>query len=109
MREEALDHAAALARRVAGEICAGGGQDPTVVIREGEPAGELRRLLEEDSGIGLVVLGAGSGRDGPGPLVTLLARAGGWGGRAVPVLVVPGALSTADVRALTPGPRPDAA
>jgi hypothetical protein len=78
---------------------------PEIVIREGESKVELRRFVDEDQEIRIVVLAAGVGRDGPGPLVSSVAKGQGFGGRAVPVLVVPGGLGKEEARRLaTPDP-----
>ena len=42
---------------------------PERVIREGDTAEEIVKLIEEDDDIGILVLAAGSGKEGPGPLV----------------------------------------
>jgi nucleotide-binding universal stress UspA family protein len=43
------------------------------VIREGRPAEAIEVLIAEDPGIGILVLAAGLGDKGPGPLVTHFA------------------------------------
>ena len=100
MRAEAHDAAMAQAARHAGEIEAETGLEVDIIIREGDVRDALRALLDEDRTVNLIVLAAGAGREGPGPLVTALARPGGIGGRALPVVVVPGALSKTEIRAL---------
>ncbi|WP_068116756.1 universal stress protein [Tropicimonas marinistellae] len=67
------------------------GVDPNLVIREGEPVPELLAQIREDPDIGVLVLGAGTGKGGPGPLVTQLTRNAGT--LPVPVTIVPGSLS----------------
>lgn len=110
MRAEAIESAEAQAERLAAEVWADAGIQPEIVIREGELRAELRRLVDEDRDIRLIVLAAGIGRDGPGPLVSALARGQGLGGRPVPVVVVPGTLSRDEAKALAvPDPgAPDA-
>ncbi|MCA2012619.1 universal stress protein [Pararhodobacter sp. CCB-MM2] len=66
------------------------GIQPDLVIREGQPADEILGLIEEDPKIGVLVLGAGSDRSGPGPLVTQMSRNSGT--LPVPVTIVPGAM-----------------
>lgn len=109
MRAEALEAAEAQAERLAAETWAETGVQPEIVIREGEIKAVLRGLLDEDPDVRIIVLGAGVGRDGPGPLVASLAKQG-LGGRAVPVLVVPGSLTKEEAKALAvPAPiAPDA-
>ncbi|WP_114964647.1 universal stress protein [Alkalilacustris brevis] len=66
------------------------GIDPELVIREGEPVDEILAQIREDPQIGVLVLGAGTDRNGPGPLVTQLSRASG--SLPVPITIVPGEL-----------------
>jgi nucleotide-binding universal stress UspA family protein len=100
MRAEAMEAAEALAERLAAETWAGTGVQPEVVIREGATRSELRRYIDEDKDVRILVLASGVGRDGPGPLVSALAKGQGLGGRAIPVVVVPGSLSAEEARAL---------
>lgn len=65
--------------------------EPELVIREGEAVTEILAQIKEDAEIGVLVLGAGTDRDGPGPLVTQLGRSSGT--LPVPITIVPGALS----------------
>ena len=67
------------------------GIDPELVIREGEPVDEILAQLREDPQIGVLVLGAGTGKKGPGPLVTQLSR--NSGSLPVPITIVPGELA----------------
>ncbi|MEJ2036710.1 MAG: universal stress protein, partial [Maritimibacter sp.] len=46
--------------------------DPKLVIREGNAVDEILKRVEESSQIGVVVLGASSGRGAPGPIITQL-------------------------------------
>ena len=65
--------------------------DPGLVIREGQPVQEILKQIEEDSEIGVLVLGASAEKGGPGPIVTALAR--NFGSLPVPLTIVPGELS----------------
>jgi nucleotide-binding universal stress UspA family protein len=67
------------------------GVDPELVIREGEVVPELLAQIREDPEIGILVLGAGTDKGGPGPLVTQLSRTSG--NLPVPITIVPGELS----------------
>lgn len=100
MRRQAHDAAESLTQRFAAEVWAECGVTAEPVLREGDLKTELRRLLQEDTSIQLVVLAAAHGPGGPGPLVKQLGKAAGLGPRPVPVLVVPGALSREEVRKL---------
>lgn len=90
--ETALDKFARFAREKANI-------DPELVVREGVTREEILALIEEDPDIGLLVLAAGEGKEGPGPLVSSVA------GRAsafpIPVVVVPSAMSDEDIEAVT--------
>ena len=70
------------------------------VIREGESAEEIVKLIDEDEDIAILVLGAATDAKGPGPLVSTLAAGKAAGSFPIPVTVVPGKLSLADIQAL---------
>lgn len=70
------------------------------VIREGRTPEEVNKLIAEDEDISVLVLGASIDAKGPGPLVASLATGRATGGFAVPVTVVPGQLSLAEIKAL---------
>jgi nucleotide-binding universal stress UspA family protein len=75
------------------------GVDPELVIREGEPVTEILAQINEDKEIGVLVLGAGTDKGGPGPLVTQLTRSAGT--LSVPITIVPGDLSKERLEAIT--------
>ncbi len=100
MRRQAQDSAESLTQRFAAEVWAECGVTAEPILREGDLKPALRKILEEDASIRLLVLASEVGPRGPGPLVAQLGRSAGIGGRAVPVMVVPGSLSRAEVRAL---------
>ena len=72
---------------------------PELVIREGEAVPEIMAQIQEDTEIGVLVLGAGTDNKGPGPLVTQLIRQAGT--LPVPITVVPGDLSKERLEAIT--------
>lgn len=102
MRREAREGAERLMADLAEEVTAELGEPPEFVIREGDLRVELMHFIEEDTSIRILVLGAAPG-GAPGPLVSAIARGGRglFGKRAIPVTVVPGAMTRADVRAVT--------
>jgi hypothetical protein len=100
MRRQAQAAAESLTQRFAAEVWAECGVTAEPIIREGDLKPELRKLVEVETSIKLVVLAAASGPRGPGPLVAQLGKREGLGPRAVPVLVVPGALSREEIRRL---------
>ncbi len=73
--------------------------DPELVIREGDPVPEILSQIEQDTEIGVLVLGAGTDRKGPGPLVTQLTRSSG--SLPIPMTIVPGDLSKERLEAIT--------
>lgn len=75
------------------------GIDPELVIREGEAVPEIIAQIREDREIGVLVLGAGTDKKGPGPLVTQLSRLAG--SLPVPVTIVPGDLTKEQLEAIT--------
>ncbi|MEO0666426.1 MAG: universal stress protein [Pseudomonadota bacterium] len=75
------------------------GIDPELVIREGQPMDEIMAHVLEDPEIGVLVLGAGTDKKGPGPLVTQLSRTAG--NLPIPVTIVPGDLSKEKLEAIT--------
>ncbi len=75
------------------------GIEPELVIREGEPVNEILDQIKEDPEIGILVLGAGTEKSGPGPLVTALSRASG--SLPVPITIVPGEISKERLEAIT--------
>ncbi|EYD70685.1 universal stress protein [Limimaricola hongkongensis] len=72
---------------------------PDLVVREGEIVPEILAQIREDEQIGVLVLGAGSDRKGPGPLVTQLTREAG--SLPVPITIVPGDISKERLEAIT--------
>ena len=75
------------------------GVDPELVIREGEPIKELIAQVNDDPEVGVLVLGAGTDKKGPGPLVTALSRQAG--DLMVPMTIVPGDMSKERLEAIT--------
>jgi nucleotide-binding universal stress UspA family protein len=73
--------------------------DPELVIREGRPVDEILAQIKEDPDIGVLVLGAGTDKSGPGPLVTQLTKNAGL--LPVPMTIVPGDLSKEKLEEIT--------
>jgi len=65
--------------------------DPRLVIREGNVVDEILKRVQQSSEIGVLVLGAASGRGGPGPIIAQLMRQSGT--LPVPMTIVPGEMS----------------
>ena len=75
------------------------GVDPELVIREGDPESEILAQIEDDPEVGILILGAGSGKKGPGPLVAKLTKSAG--ALTVPITIVPGDISKERLEAIT--------
>jgi nucleotide-binding universal stress UspA family protein len=69
-------------------------------IRQGKKPDEILKLIEEDTDIGVLVLGAAIDKGGPGPLVSSLAAGQTAGDFPIPITIVPGNLHLEDIRAL---------
>lgn len=96
MSEEAHAKAEDMLHRLAAEVNSVSGHFPALYVREGDRAGELLKLINEEPTISVLVLAAGTGPEGPGPLVS------GVSGKLasklrVPVTIVPGHLSDEEI------------
>jgi len=100
MRQEARQQAEEVIARHADVAVSLTGQPPAIHIREGKSRDELIKLITEDRSISVLVLASASSNEGPGPLVT--AFAGKLGSQLrVPLTIVPGALSEAQIDAIS--------
>lgn len=100
MREEKRQEAEALLAKLSAEVKDLAGSMPVMHIREGRRRDELLKLIDEEPGISILVLAAGTGPEGPGPLITALV--GKMSGKMrVPITIVPGSLTDAQIAALT--------
>jgi len=100
MREEARQQAETVIAQHAEVAISMTGQPPSIHIREGKSRDELAKLLGEDRSISVLVLGSASGSDGPGPLVTAFTGKAG-GQLRIPLTIVPGALTEAEIDAIS--------
>ncbi len=92
--------AEALLTRLGEDAAARSGAQPIFLIEEGEPQGAIRKVVGEDPEIKILVLAAGGGARGPGPLVSAVLKGSGFGGRKLPVTIVPGELTDAEIEDL---------
>lgn len=99
MKAEQEEAANAALDKYAKRIRAVANITPDRVIREGEPADEMLKLIEDDADIGILVLAADSSKEGPGPLVTSVAKSAG--SFPIPVAIVPGHLNDEELEAMT--------
>jgi nucleotide-binding universal stress UspA family protein len=75
------------------------GINPELVIREGDPVAQILAQVKDDSDIGVLVLGAGTDKGGPGPLVTQMTK--NAGNLPIPITIVPGDMSKERLEAIT--------
>jgi nucleotide-binding universal stress UspA family protein len=101
MRAEAMEEAEATLGRFA-DTARGysAAIEPQLVIREGNRAEEIVKLINEDEDIAILVLAAATDKEGPGPLVTALAGKQS-GTFPVPITIVPGHLDDAEIGSIT--------
>ncbi|MGB0575232.1 MAG: universal stress protein [Alphaproteobacteria bacterium] len=100
MREERREEAERILHELASDVNDITGAMPVLYVREGKPVDELEKLIQEEPNIRILVLGAGTSKKGPGPLVASLA--GKFSGQfPIPITVVPGNLTLEQVDALT--------
>ncbi|CDZ26406.1 MULTISPECIES: universal stress protein [Neorhizobium] len=94
MRAEAREEADAVMAKTAQKVRETIGIDPEIVIREGNASEQIIQLVEEDRDIAVLVLAAGSTKEGPGPLVSAVAAF------PIPVTVLPDTLTAEEIDAL---------
>lgn len=88
--QDALDSARLAATQHADKVEARTGVMAEVIVSEEEPVDAIRKVVDADNTIKMMVLATGFGRGGPGPLVSRLAKGKPLAGRPLPVTVVPG-------------------
>ena len=99
MREETRDRINAHFEVFANWMRDRQGIDAELVIREGEPLPEILKQVRDDPEIGVLILGAGTNKTGPGPLISQLTKSSG--SLPVPITIVPGDLSKERLAAIT--------
>jgi nucleotide-binding universal stress UspA family protein len=99
-RTERWEAAEELLQALCEEIVPLAGSMPIVYIREGRTRDELLALINEEPAISILVLAAGTGPEGPGPLIMdLIGRVAAR--LRIPITIVPGGLSMDQVDLLT--------
>jgi nucleotide-binding universal stress UspA family protein len=97
MKDEAHQEAESLVYDAAKSVNELSGIVSELVIAEGRAMDCLTELLNGDHEISILVLAASTAKEGPGPLVATVASAAHY---PIPVTIVPGNLTDADVDAL---------
>ena len=99
MRAEAHEEANAALDRASGRANGIAAITPERVIREGESTEQLLDVIEKDVDIAMLVLAANPGPEGPGPIITMMAKTVGT--FPIPVTIVPGNLTDEEIDALS--------
>lgn len=99
MRAEAHEGANAALDRASGRANGIAAITPERVIREGNPTEQMLDVIDKDVDISMLVLAASAGSEGPGPIITTLAK--GVGSFPIPVTIIPGNLGDDDIDALS--------
>lgn len=99
MRAEARQEAESTLAKIAQTVRERIGIEPEIVIREGIATEQIHAAIEEDRDIAILVLAAGSAKEGPGPLVSSIA--GKAAAFPIPVTVIPDLLTDEEIDALT--------
>lgn len=99
MQAEAEETANAALDRASGRANGIAAITPERVIREGDPLEQILDVIDKDVDIAVLVLAASTGAEGPGPIITALAKIAGT--FPIPMTVVPGNLTDIDIDALS--------
>ena len=99
MKAEAHEAANAALEKYASRANGIAGVTAERVVREGKIAEEILGLIEDDEDIAILVLAAGTGKEGPGPLVSTLSKTAGE--FPIPVALVPGHLTDEELDAMS--------
>jgi len=91
MREEARERIEAHFKLFSERMQKEEGVTPDLVIREGKSVSEIINYIQDNPEVAILVLGASTGNDGPGPLVTHMMK--NSGSAPIPITVVPGGMS----------------
>ena len=99
MREEAREQAEEIIKTHSDYANSFTGKTPLVYIREGETTDQILQLIEEEDQICQIVLGANTKSDSAGPIVNYITGKGAARCK-IPVVIVPGNLTDAQIEAL---------
>lgn len=94
--QDAMDSARLKATRHADAVETRVGIKAELVISDEDPVDAIRKLIDRDSSIKVLILAAGAGRS-PGPLVSRLAKGKRIAARPIAVTVIPGDLTDAQL------------
>ncbi len=99
MEEERREQAEEMLQVVSSVVQKLSGSIPVIYIREGKLTEELEGLLASEGELSILVLGAATGSEGPGRLIShALKRIGKL---TIPITIVPGGLSDKEIDAIS--------
>ncbi len=99
MRAEAEADANAAIDRAAGRAYAVAAITPERAIREGDAITQILDVIDKDADICMLVLAAGTGAEGAGPVIATLAKSAGT--FPIPLVIIPGNLSDEEIDGLS--------
>src|SRR4051794_604286 len=99
MRAEAQEDASAALDRASGRANGIAAITPERVIREGDPTEQILDVIDQDVDIAMLVLAANPGPEGPGPIISTMAKT--VGSFPIPVTIVSGDLSDEEIDGLS--------
>ena len=102
MKEEAREEAERMLKKAASFVKEKTGDHPALSIREGETISELKKLIDEEKTINVLVLAAKTdpSNNNPGPIITSLVTNEITNLR-IPVMIVPGNFSIEHIAQIT--------
>ena len=100
MREEARAEADIILKQHADQVCSDVGIDAQMMVREGKAIDVILEVIKEDPGIRILVLAAGTGGEGPGPLISSFTGKF-LNDLPIAMTIVPGHLKTSEIDQIT--------
>ncbi|WP_297514688.1 universal stress protein [uncultured Caulobacter sp.] len=96
------EEAQALLRSLSAQVVAETGLPPELIVETADSVrAALKQVIAADPAIKILVLATSTAGRGPGPLIAAIAKEGvGFSGRKLPVTVVPGDLTDAEIEEL---------
>lgn len=99
MAEERREQAEEMLQVVSSVVQKLSGRTPVIYIREGTLTDQLMAVLETEKDLSVLVLGAATGSEGPGRVITYVMKR--LNRLKIPMTIVPGGLSDKDIDAIS--------
>lgn len=99
MEEERREQAEEMLQVVSSVVQKLSGAIPVIYIREGKLTEQLEELLASEGELSVLVLGAATGSEGPGRLISYALKR--IGKLSIPITIVPGGLSDQEIDAIS--------